>query len=163
MGVLDIEYIRQFISNNPEIEIDINGKEVKTFKPVKYRWTHGATDYHLGDGMLIYSIIQLMRYKTCVCLGSGAGFIPRIMTQARLDLLDQGIFEGDADYNHGDIGETYLVDAANGIGGKIEICSEVYKRYYRKCLLQLFCKERYKNRFSPYRCRTFVRRCKTRF
>jgi hypothetical protein len=130
MGVLDKEYIRQFLTNNPEIETDINGEEIKNFSPVKYRWTHGATNYHLGDGMLIYSIIQLMRYKTCVCLGSGAGFIPRIMTQARLDLLDQGIFEGDADYNHGDIGETYLVDAANGVGGNVDWLDE--NSYLRK-------------------------------
>ena len=66
MGVLDREFIRQFLTNNPEIEKDLNGKEIKTFKPVRYRWTHGATDYHLGDGLLIYSIIQLMRYKTLV-------------------------------------------------------------------------------------------------
>jgi len=89
MGVIDKEFSRQFLTNNPSIEKDINGKDVKTFKPVRYRWTHGATNYHLGDGLLIYSIIQLMRYKTCVCLGSGAGFIPRIMTQARLDLHDK--------------------------------------------------------------------------
>ena len=148
MGVLDKEYIRQFISNNPEIEIDINGNEVKTFKPVKYRWTHGATDYHLGDGMLIYSIIQLMRYKTCVCLGSGAGFIPRIMTQARLDLLDQGIFEGDADYNHGDIGETYLVDAANGVGGKIDYSDK--ESFFRYQFVPRFIKDTTENAYYNY-------------
>ena len=86
MSILDKEYIRQFITNDPQIEKDLNGKEYKKFNPVKYRWTHGASDYDLGDGLLIYSIIQLMRYKTCVCLGSGGGFIPRIMTQARYDL-----------------------------------------------------------------------------
>ena len=32
--------------------------------------------------MIIYSTIQMMRAKVCVCLGSGGGFIPRIMTQA---------------------------------------------------------------------------------
>ena len=42
----------------------------------------GLTDLHLGDGLIVYSVIQLMRAKTCVCLGSGGGFIPRIMTQA---------------------------------------------------------------------------------
>ena len=30
-----------------------------------------------------------MRAKTCVCLGSGGGFIPRIITQARIDLHEQ--------------------------------------------------------------------------
>tara|TARA_R110002167_G_scaffold60869_8_gene171600 strand:- start:2796 stop:3557 length:762 start_codon:yes stop_codon:yes gene_type:complete len=148
MGILDKEYIRQFITNNPEIEKDINGKEHTTFKPVRYRWTHGATDYHLGDGNLIYSIIQLMRYKTCVCLGSGAGFIPRIMTQARLDLHDQGIFEGDNDYNHGDIGETYLVDAANGIGGKIDYIKE--DSFYRYQFVPRFINETTENAYYNY-------------
>ena len=119
MSILDKEYIRQFITNDVKIEKDLNNKELKTFNPVKYRWTHGASDYDLGDGLLIYTIIQLMRFKTCVCLGSGGGFIPRIMTQARLDLHGQGIYEGNNDYNHGDIGATYLVDAANGVGGEI--------------------------------------------
>lgn len=120
MGVIDKEYIRQFLTNNPEQKEDQDGNRYTVFNTVPYRWTHGATDYHLGDGMLIYAIIQLMRYKTCVCLGSGGGFIPRIMTQARLDLHEQGIFTGSTDYNHGDIGVTYLVDAANGVGGKID-------------------------------------------
>jgi len=119
MSILDKEYIRQFITNDPQLEKDLNGKEYKKFNPVKYRWTHGASDYDLGDGLLIYTLIQLMRFKTCVCLGSGGGFIPRIMTQARYDLHGQGIYEGNKDYNHGDIGVTYLVDAANGVGGEI--------------------------------------------
>ena len=148
MGVLDKEYIRQFLTNNPEIETDINGEEIKNFSPVKYRWTHGATNYHLGDGMLIYSIIQLMRYKTCVCLGSGAGFIPRIMTQARLDLFDQGIFEGDADYNHGDIGETYLVDAANGVGGKIDYLHK--DSFFRYQFVPRFIKDTTENAYYNY-------------
>jgi len=81
MSITNKSYIKDFITNN--------GSD-----PVSYRWTHGATDYHLGDGLLIYSLIQYMRAKTCVCLGSGGGFIPRIMSQARRDLHDQGIFEG---------------------------------------------------------------------
>lgn len=124
MSILDREYIRQLITNNPEKKIDGNGKEYTEFNRVPYRWTHGATDYNLGDGLLIYSIVQMMRYKTLVCLGSGGGFIPRILTQARLDLHSQGIFEGNNDYNHGDIGVTYLVDAANGVGGKIDYLQE---------------------------------------
>ena len=56
MGIIDKEFIRQFITNN---------QKGKTFEPVKYRWTHGASDYDLGDGLLIYSIIQYMRCKVC--------------------------------------------------------------------------------------------------
>ena len=101
------EYIKKFLTNNDT-------------EPVSYRWTHGATDEHLGDGLLIYSIIQFMRAKVCVCLGSGGGFIPRIMTQSRVDLYDSQIFEGDRDFNWGDIGTTYLVDASNGVGGNTD-------------------------------------------
>ncbi len=105
------EYIRKNITNNND-------------EPVPYRWTHGATDLHMGDGIIVYSLIQHMRAKVCVCIGSGGGFIPRIMTQARVDLYKQKIFDGDSDYNWGDIGCTYLVDACNGIGGPNDLENE---------------------------------------
>jgi hypothetical protein len=93
-------------------------------KPLPYLWTHGATESHMGDGMVVYSLIQHMRAKVCVCIGSGGGFIPRIITQARVDLYNQKIFEGNSDYNWGDIGVTYLVDACNGIGGPTDVEDE---------------------------------------
>jgi hypothetical protein len=105
------EYIRKNITNNND-------------EPVPYRWTHGATDLHMGDGIIVYSLIQHMRAKNCVCIGSGGGFIPRIMTQARIDLHKQKIFDGNSDYNWGDIGSTYLVDACNGIGGPNDLENE---------------------------------------
>ncbi len=148
MSILDKEYIRQFITNDVELDKDLNGKELKKFNPVKYRWTHGATDYDLGDGLLIYTIVQLMRYKTCVCLGSGGGYIPRIMTQARLDLHAQGIFEGSIDYNHGDIGVTYLVDAANGVGGKINYDDD--NTFFRYQFAPRYIKETTENAYYNY-------------
>lgn len=114
--ITNIKFIKRNITNN--LEFDEYGDE--KLEPVSYRWSHGATDAHLGDGLLVYSIIQYMRAKNCVCLGSGGGFIPRIMTQARLDLYSQEIFEGDPNYNWGDIGATFVVDAMNGIGGKVD-------------------------------------------
>lgn len=102
--MFNYDYIQQNLTNN--------GNE-----PVPYRWTHGATDLHLGDGLIVYSLIQHMRSKICVCIGSGGGFIPRLMTQARRDLYDQQIFTGNNESNWGDIGVTYVVDACNGIGG----------------------------------------------
>lgn len=83
-------------------------------EPVAYRWTHGATDKHLGDGMMIYSLITMLRSKIVVCLGSGGGFIPRLMVQAHRDLEEQGIFE---EINVWNKIQVFLVDAANGIGG----------------------------------------------
>ena len=130
------EYIRKFLTNNDT-------------EPVSYRWTHGATDEHLGDGLLIYSIIQFIRAKVCVCLGSGGGFIPRIMTQARVDLYDTGIFEGDRDYNWGDIGVTYVVDAANKIGGNVDWLEEdsfLRKTFYPRVINETT-EKAYKNFF----------------
>ena len=113
MQLLNKEYIKQYLTNNHTLDADDN----IILEPVKYRWTHGATDLHLGDGMLIYSLILFNRAKTCVCIGSGGGFIPRLMTQARRDLWEQGIFEGNNSAEWGDIGTTIIVDAANGVGG----------------------------------------------
>lgn len=104
-------YIENFITTNEGVDIP-------------FRWTHGATVKNMGDGLLVYSIIQHMRAKVCVCIGSGGGFIPRIMTQARMDLWEQQIFEGNNDKNWGDIGTTYVVDACNGVGGKSDIEDE---------------------------------------
>lgn len=128
--ILDKDYIFKNITNNQFTKIDHKGQPYIEYTPVPYRWTHGATDYHLGDGLLIYSIIQYIRAKVCVCLGSGGGFIPRIMTQARIDLHDSGIFEGNRDYNWGDIGVTYVVDAANGVGGNVDWLEE--NSFFRK-------------------------------
>jgi hypothetical protein len=119
------EYIKTHLTNN-------------LTTPVPYRWTHGATDLHLGDGLIVYSIIQHMRAKNCVCIGSGGGFIPRIMTQARYDLHQQGIFEGNSDYNWGDIGATYVIDACNGIGGPNDLENE--DSFYRKSFHPRFIK-----------------------
>jgi len=114
MQLLNQKLIQEFLTNNHTID-STTGQ--MTLEPVKYRWTHGATDLHLGDGMIIYSLILFNRAKTCVCIGSGGGFIPRLMTQARRDLWEQGIFEGNNQAEWGDIGTTIIIDAANGVGG----------------------------------------------
>lgn len=124
MGIVDKNFIYDKITNNQVFKKAPDGSIYVQHDRVKYAWAHGATRYHLGDGLLIYSIIQFMRAKNCVCLGSGGGFIPRIMTQARLDLYDQEIFEGNPDYNWGDIGATFVVDAANEVGGKVDWLDE---------------------------------------
>ena len=111
--LINLDRVKKFITNNTHI--DKEGNEIHT--PVKYRWTHGATDLHMGDGMLVYSFIQFIRAKVCVCIGSGGGFIPRLMTQSRYDLWEQKIFEGNKSNEWGDTGTTIIVDAVNGIGG----------------------------------------------
>ena len=137
--LFNLKYIQKYLTNNQKEKTDANGQMYKEQIKVPYRWTHGATDLTLGYGLLVYSIIHYMRAKTCVCLGSGGGFIPRIMTQARVDLHDSQIFEGDRDYNWGDIGVTFLVDADNGIGGNtdwVDSGSFFRENFYPRVILE---------------------------
>jgi len=50
--------------------------------------SHGADDTtsDLGAGILYYGLAYALKAKTCVCLGSGGGFVPRLMRQAQRDL-----------------------------------------------------------------------------
>ncbi len=141
----DLNYLKNYLTNNLEFNEYQEQEEI----PVPYRWSHGATDLHLGDGLIIYSIIQFMRAKTCVCLGSGGGFVPRIMTQARYDLYKQNIFEGNPDLNWGDIGVTYVVDAMNGIGGKVDWFKEesFFRRTFHPRILGTTTEEAFHNHF----------------
>jgi len=123
-NIINFALLKDYFTNNTKKNIDVKGNEFNEHFPVKYRWTHGATDLHLGDGLLIYSVIQYLRAKVCVCLGSGGGFVPRIMSQARMELHDQKIFEGNKLIEYGDIGTTILVDASNGIGGETDWIDE---------------------------------------
>lgn len=135
MSILNEDYIKNVITSNQ------GGK-------ISYLWTHGATGFHLGDGLIVYALIQFLRAKNCVCLGSGGGFIPRIMTQARVDLFTQGIFTGNNNYNFGDIGATYLVDAANGVGGVIDYESK--DSFLRTYFTPRFIKDTTENAFYNF-------------
>ena len=95
-SILNHEYIEQEITTN-------QGKEFR------YRWSHGATDKHMGDGMILYSLMYFFKPKMSVCLGSGNGFIPRIMSSVNQDLKEEGFKRDDT--------EVILVDAFNGVAG----------------------------------------------
>lgn len=49
--------------------------------------SHGASNggADLSAGMIYYALAYAMKPKTCVCLGSGGGFVPRMMRQAQRD------------------------------------------------------------------------------
>lgn len=64
----------------------------------KCKHHHGSTEDYIGAGIIYYSLVYLLKAKLCVCLGSGGGFVPRIMRQAQRDL---GI---------SDISKTVIVD-----------------------------------------------------
>ena len=54
--------------------------------------SHGANHLsYLGAGMLYYSMAYSFRSQTIVVLGSGGGFVPRVLRQAQRDLWASGI------------------------------------------------------------------------
>jgi hypothetical protein len=71
------------------------------------------------------------------------------MTQARIDLHRQGIFEGNPDYNWGDIGTTFVVDACNGVGGLVDWYDEesFFRRTFHPRILGTTTEEAFHNFF----------------
>lgn len=66
----------------------VNSSYVRGFLTKNAYWghLHGASHEDLGAGMLYYSLVYANKSKRCVCLGSGDGFVPRVMKQAQRDL-----------------------------------------------------------------------------
>jgi len=96
------------ILNHKYIEQEITSNAGKEFR---YRWSHGATTKHLGDGMILYSLMYFLKPKLSVCLGSGGGYIPRIMWSCISDLRQEG-YDGKGE------SRVILVDAVNGVNGE---------------------------------------------
>ncbi|MBC8428565.1 class I SAM-dependent methyltransferase [bacterium] len=81
---------------------------------VSYRWTHGANDTYLGSGIFYYAIPYFLKAQVCVCLGSGGGYVPRLMTDATWEL-------GETDmYPENEFGQVYVVDATNSVNGEVD-------------------------------------------
>ena len=135
MSLVDLDFIKENITSD-------GGPEVP------YTWSHGANKLHIGDGIVIYALIQQIRAKVCVCLGSGGGFIPRIMTQARRDLWTEGIFTGNDCERWGDIGVTYVVDACNEVGGHVSWVDE--NSFFRTNFQPAFIKDTTENAFYNF-------------
>lgn len=57
----------------------------------KWAESHGAHGSYLGLGMLYFTAAYITRAKRCVCLGSGGGFVPKVMVQAQKALIVDGI------------------------------------------------------------------------
>jgi len=66
----------------------IDSKFIENNLTKEARWSmlHAARGEDLGAGMLYYSIVYAVKAKLCVCLGSGDGFVPRVLRQAQRDL-----------------------------------------------------------------------------
>lgn len=54
--------------------------------------SHLAEKGYLGAGMIYYALVYSFQAKTCVCLGSGGGFVPCVVRQAQHDAgVEDGI------------------------------------------------------------------------
>ena len=67
----------------------VNPDFIKSFLTASDPWcrSHGASNggTDLAGGMLYYALAYSLKPRTCVCLGSGGGFVPRMMRQAQRD------------------------------------------------------------------------------
>lgn len=71
----------------------------------KWNESHDANRKYLGAGMLYYAMVYTLQAQRCVCLGSGGGFVPRVMVEAQRDLVSIGRLD------HVDV---TLIDAGDG-------------------------------------------------
>ena len=84
--------IRQNIKNHAGLPYDnnelLNTEYIKNIilKDASWEFSHGASDGYIGLGILYYGFVYILKAKVAVCLGSGGGFVPRIMRQAQRDL-----------------------------------------------------------------------------
>lgn len=76
--------------------------------PLKWSESHGVEDGHQGMGALYFSLPYMLRARHCVCLGSGAGFVPLLMLSAQRKLISEGLLEKT---------DVTLIDADIGIWG----------------------------------------------
>ena len=84
----------------------LNVDYIKKYLTHQAAWadSHGAGGEDLGAGMLYYSLVYMKKAKLCVCLGSGGGFVPRMMKQAQRDCKLRGARTILVDGNMGDFG-----------------------------------------------------------
>lgn len=88
-----------------------NKTYIRDFLMKEARWceSHGARGDFLGAGLLYYTFAFTKEADLCVCLGSGGGFVPRLMAQAQRDLMAL-----DGKKNR----KTIIVDANTGQWGR---------------------------------------------
>ncbi len=106
MSILNRGYIYDSITRNED-----SGS-------VSYRWTHGANDTYMGTGIFYYAIPYFLKARVCVCLGSGGGYVPRLMVDCVHELNETQMY-GEDKY-----GEVYVVDATNGFNGEVDWSDE---------------------------------------
>jgi hypothetical protein len=54
----------------------------------KWSESHGAVNNFAGMGSIYYALTYTYKAKKCVCLGSGGGFVPKLMHLAQQTLWE---------------------------------------------------------------------------
>lgn len=67
----------------PLLDRDLIRNEL--LRDASWAWSHAADGEFLGMGLVYYTITYALRARLAVCLGSGGGFVPRLMRQAQRD------------------------------------------------------------------------------
>lgn len=77
----------------------------------KWYESHGADakNNHASMGSIYFSLPYLLKAKKCVCLGSGGGFVPKLMHLAQTALIEEKLLKNV---------DISLVDADIGIWGR---------------------------------------------
>jgi Methyltransferase domain len=74
-------------------------------RPTSFAWSHGADELaYVGSGILYFAIPYMLKAKTCVCIGSGGGYVPRFMHYGQLDANVPGARTIVIDADKGDYG-----------------------------------------------------------
>ena len=90
--------------------------DTESIAKLPYANSHGSDGVHLGAGVLYFSIPYMLKAKVCVCLGSGSGFVPKLMAEAQRQLQKET-----PHVPH----KVYLVDADIGPWGRPEYNDEI--------------------------------------
>jgi hypothetical protein len=72
----------------------------------------------LGSGIFYYAIPYFLKARVCVCLGSGGGYVPRLMVDCVWELNETNMYGEDK------MGEVYVVDATNSVNGEVDWSGE---------------------------------------
>ena len=94
----------------------------------KWAESHFAYGSFLGLGMLYFALPYILRARRCVCLGSGGGFVPRLMVEAQRELENAGILKAV---------DVTLVDADCGPWGRPDYDDAGFANYPEIKLLKL--------------------------
>lgn len=78
-------------------------------EPTKWEESHGVNGKYSGVGGLYFTIPYMLKAKKCVILGSGGGYVPKMVLSSQQTLLDEKLIH---------CLDTTLVDADTGKWGR---------------------------------------------